>query len=69
MRHSHVTLVSRYPFFTAVNNIDHNMDVHYQVKHRLYICLEHLADNVCSLQGNLARSAANQSVRTIVASA
>ena len=28
--YSHVTLISRYPSLTVVNNIDHNMDVQYQ---------------------------------------
>ena len=32
-----------------------------------YTCPEHLADDVWSLQGNLACSAANQSARTIIA--
>ena len=37
------------------------MDVHYQDKHRLYMCLGqlHVVNNSRSLQGNFARSAAN----------
>ena len=29
LRYSQVTLVSRYPFLTAVNNMDVHKDVHY----------------------------------------
>ena len=41
------------------------MDVHYQVKD--CVCLGHLASNGRSSQENVARLAANQSERTIVA--
>ena len=39
-QYSHVTLVSGHPFLTAVNwpiNMEVHKDVHYQVKHRLYM--------------------------------
>ena len=36
-RYSHVTLVSGYPFCIWQLSIDHNMDVHNQVKHRFYM--------------------------------
>ena len=49
------------------HNMDVHKDVHYQVKHRLYICLGHLAGNARSLQENNACLAANQRARTIVA--
>jgi len=45
------------------------MDVHYRDKHRLYLpwTATIVANNALSLQGNLARSEANQSARTIEA--
>jgi len=61
-RYSHVTLVSGYSYLTAA----HNMDDHYQVKHRLYKPWT-LASNAWWIQENIARLAANQSARTIVA--
>ena len=43
------------------------MDVHYYVKHRLNMSWTLVANNARSLQGNFARSAANQRARIIVA--
>ena len=62
--HIHVLLVSRYLFWQL--SIDHNVEAHYQVKHRLYIPSGHLASNG-QRKENLARLADYHSVRTIVA--
>ena len=46
--------------------IDHNVDVHYQVKHRMYNVLDTYS-NAQSLQENLVPLAANQRMPTIAA--
>ena len=52
---------------SRIRAIDHDMDVHYYVKHRLNMSWTLVANNARSLQGNFARSAANQRARIIVA--
>lgn len=65
--YSHVTLVSGYPFWQL--SIGHNIDVHYQVEHRLYMSwtLYSVTSIAQSLQKNNAHLAANHSMCTIVA--
>ena len=59
--------VSGYPFWQL--SIGHNIDVHYQVKHRLYMpwTLYSVASIAQSLQENNAHLAVNHSMCTIVA--
>ena len=57
LQYSHVTLVSRYPFWQP--SVDHNIDVHEDVHYQVNtdcICLGHVASNVWSLQENNAWS-------------
>ena len=57
LQYSHVTLVSRYPFWQP--SVDHNIDVHEDVHYQVNtdcICLGHVASNVQSLQENNAWS-------------